>query len=157
MAKRGQAAMEYLMTYGWAILIVIIAIGALYALGVLNPATWSRDTAAGFGNIGIPSQGGWQLKSDGTFTVQLSNNVGSAINITAVTVTADGTTCSPVLVNNATVPSGTIATGADVTITADCGTKTSKEAYSAVTTIAYTNQKSGLEFGDQGTVTGKVV
>ena len=29
MKKRGQAAMEFLMTYGWAILIVLIAIGAL--------------------------------------------------------------------------------------------------------------------------------
>ena len=37
MQKRGQAAMEFLMTYGWAILVVIIAIGALAYFGVLNP------------------------------------------------------------------------------------------------------------------------
>ncbi|MEM2462974.1 MAG: hypothetical protein QXD71_02325 [Candidatus Pacearchaeota archaeon] len=35
--KKGQAAMEFLMTYGWAILIAIIAIAALIAFGVLNP------------------------------------------------------------------------------------------------------------------------
>ncbi|MEK6904168.1 MAG: hypothetical protein AABW87_01095 [Nanoarchaeota archaeon] len=35
--KRGQAALEFLMTYGWAILIVLIAIGALAYFGVLNP------------------------------------------------------------------------------------------------------------------------
>ncbi len=29
MIKKGQAAMEFLMTYGWAILVVLIAIGAL--------------------------------------------------------------------------------------------------------------------------------
>jgi uncharacterized protein (UPF0333 family) len=29
MQQRGQAAMEFLMTYGWAILVVLIAIGAL--------------------------------------------------------------------------------------------------------------------------------
>ncbi|MEM2089889.1 MAG: hypothetical protein QXL88_02250 [Candidatus Pacearchaeota archaeon] len=34
--KKGQAAMEFLMTYGWAILIAIIAIAALIAFGVLN-------------------------------------------------------------------------------------------------------------------------
>jgi len=34
--KKGQAAMEYLMTYGWAILIVIIVVAALYAMGVFN-------------------------------------------------------------------------------------------------------------------------
>ena len=35
--KRAQAAMEFLMTYGWAILVVLIAIGALAYFGVLNP------------------------------------------------------------------------------------------------------------------------
>ncbi len=36
--KRGQAAMEFLMTYGWALLVVLIAIGALAFFGVLNPS-----------------------------------------------------------------------------------------------------------------------
>ncbi|MFT4309756.1 MAG: hypothetical protein ACMXYL_04675 [Candidatus Woesearchaeota archaeon] len=34
--RKGQAAMEFLMTYGWAILIVVIAIAALAAFGVFN-------------------------------------------------------------------------------------------------------------------------
>jgi hypothetical protein len=33
---KGQAAMEYLMTYGWAILIVIAVVVALYAMGVFR-------------------------------------------------------------------------------------------------------------------------
>ncbi len=39
MLKKGkaQAAMEFLMTYGWAILVVLIVIGALAYFGVLNP------------------------------------------------------------------------------------------------------------------------
>jgi hypothetical protein len=36
-SKRGQAAMEFLMTYGWAILVVLVVIGALAYFGVLNP------------------------------------------------------------------------------------------------------------------------
>ena len=35
--KKGQAALEFLMTYGWAILVVMIVIGALAYFGVLNP------------------------------------------------------------------------------------------------------------------------
>ncbi|MBU0629255.1 MAG: hypothetical protein KKC75_08775 [Nanoarchaeota archaeon] len=35
--KRAQAAMEFLMTYGWAILVVIIAIAAISYFGVLKP------------------------------------------------------------------------------------------------------------------------
>ena len=36
--SRGQAAMEFLMTYGWAILVVLAAIAALAYFGVLSPA-----------------------------------------------------------------------------------------------------------------------
>ncbi len=35
--RKGQAAMEFLMTYGWAILVVLAAIGALAYFGVLSP------------------------------------------------------------------------------------------------------------------------
>ena len=34
---RSQSAMEYLMTYGWAILVIIIVIAVLFYIGVLNP------------------------------------------------------------------------------------------------------------------------
>lgn len=36
--KRAQAAMEFLLTYGWAILVVLVVIGALAYFGVLNPS-----------------------------------------------------------------------------------------------------------------------
>ncbi|MBW2967861.1 hypothetical protein KY362_05225 [Candidatus Woesearchaeota archaeon] len=35
--KKAQAAMEFLMTYGWAILVVLAAIAALAYFGVLSP------------------------------------------------------------------------------------------------------------------------
>ncbi len=39
MVKKAQAAMEFLMTYGWAILVVLVVIGALAYFGVLSPST----------------------------------------------------------------------------------------------------------------------
>jgi len=38
MGKRlkAQSAMEYLMTYGWAILIIAVVLGALFSLGVFS-------------------------------------------------------------------------------------------------------------------------
>ena len=42
--KRAQAAMEFLMTYGWALLVVLIAIGALAFFGVLNPSRFLPET-----------------------------------------------------------------------------------------------------------------
>ena len=37
---RSQSAMEYLMTYGWVILIIAIALTVLSALGVFNASNF---------------------------------------------------------------------------------------------------------------------
>jgi hypothetical protein len=34
---KSQAAMEYLMTYGWAILVIALSLVVLYSLGIMNP------------------------------------------------------------------------------------------------------------------------
>ncbi|MGC8586816.1 MAG: hypothetical protein ACP5K9_00810 [Candidatus Micrarchaeia archaeon] len=36
---KAQSAMEYLMTYGWAILIIAVVLGALFSLGVFSGAS----------------------------------------------------------------------------------------------------------------------
>ena len=40
--KRGQVAMEFLMTYGWAIIIILLAVAALWYLGVFKASITSR-------------------------------------------------------------------------------------------------------------------
>ena len=55
--KKGQAALEFLMTYGWAILVVLAAIAALAYFGVLNPSKFTPDTciaSSGTGCLGKP-------------------------------------------------------------------------------------------------------
>ncbi len=41
--KKGQAALEFLTTYGWAIMIVLVMIGALSYFGVTNPQRYIPD------------------------------------------------------------------------------------------------------------------
>ena len=41
--KRAQAALEFLTTYGWAILVVTIMIGALAYYGVINPKNLIKE------------------------------------------------------------------------------------------------------------------
>src|ERR1051325_8340737 len=41
--QKGQAAMEFLFTYGWAILAAIVAIGALAYFGVFSPGKLSSS------------------------------------------------------------------------------------------------------------------
>ena len=43
MNKKGQATMEFLITYGWAILVVLVAIVALVYFGVINPEKFNPN------------------------------------------------------------------------------------------------------------------
>ena len=44
---KSQSAMEYLMTYGWAILVIAVVLAALYSLGIFNPSTFAPKASAG--------------------------------------------------------------------------------------------------------------
>jgi len=46
-SSKAQSAMEYLMTYGWAILIIAVVLGALFQLGVFNPMTFAPKAPPG--------------------------------------------------------------------------------------------------------------
>src|SRR3989344_3033295 len=37
--KKAQTAMEYVLTYGWAVLIILFAISSLFYIGVFEPKT----------------------------------------------------------------------------------------------------------------------
>ena len=148
--KKAQSAMEYLMTYGWAILIVIIVAAALYALGIFNPATYTQSTAVGFQGFQVPT-GGWQFTSNGQLTLQLRNMAGSNIEITNVTATYAGRE----RYNDTTYQ---LSAGDTYTITisgfplANQGTP-----YSITVEITYTNLDTGLSgFRSSGTLTGTV-
>ena len=47
MAK-GQSALEYMMTYGWAILIIVIVAVILYSMGIFNPRASVTAGSSGF-------------------------------------------------------------------------------------------------------------
>jgi len=44
---KAQSAMEYLMTYGWAILIIAVVLAALFQLGVFNPMAFAPKAQPG--------------------------------------------------------------------------------------------------------------
>ena len=40
--EKGQAAIEFILTYGWILLVVVLAVGALLYFGFLSPETFSK-------------------------------------------------------------------------------------------------------------------
>jgi len=155
--------MEYLMTYGWAILIVIIVAAALYALGVFNPATYTGARSTGFANIGQPATGDWKISAaaaENQFQLNLKNNLGSRLYFTAASVKIGATDCTGEDFNDATydnVANITIGSGGEFTVEANCGTLQSGNSYTASVELTYDNLDSGLTgFKEIGTLTGTV-
>jgi hypothetical protein len=73
--------MEYLMTYGWAILIIAIALGVLFELGLFNPSSFVSTSCifpADFSCIFST------MYTNGTLIVNLEQSTSSPINITAI-------------------------------------------------------------------------
>ena len=53
--KRSQSALEYMMTYGWAILIIVIVAVILYSMGIFNPSSSITTTSVGFSPFVVSS------------------------------------------------------------------------------------------------------
>ncbi len=67
---KGQGALEYLMTYGWALLVIVVVGAALYGLGVLNPSTYAKSACTGFMYFNHMDH---KMTSEGNFTVRVNN------------------------------------------------------------------------------------
>lgn len=140
------------MTYGWAILVIVIIGGALYSFGIFNPMTWLGNSkrATGFSSIEVRD---WALRSDG-LTIVLGNKAGMAIVVTALNATRiDGgrgsctASYSQLLVDNdfAVLPPGTNGCAS--------GLRTGN-GYSLETEINFT--LAGSSHTQTGRITGKL-
>jgi hypothetical protein len=82
MKKRAQAAMEFLMTYGWAILVVLAAIGALAYFGVLSPDQFVNERCT----VGSDFQCNNELVQTDQATLSIINTQAEAITVNSITL-----------------------------------------------------------------------
>lgn len=83
MDKKGQAAMEFLMTYGWAILVVLVAIAALAYFGVIDQSKRTPEICLFEPGMDCIESAFVDADAD-TATFLLINNKGSTITIKAL-------------------------------------------------------------------------
>ena len=79
--KKAQGALEFLMTYGWAFLVILIMIGALAYFGVLSPTKFLPERCT-FGSQFVCKD--YLIGTNGiasNVTVKLQNNLGQAIYV----------------------------------------------------------------------------
>jgi hypothetical protein len=141
MYKKAQSALEFLMTYGWAILVVLAAIGALAYFGVLNPSNFLPDqctASTGVGCLGKP-----QITSTQIVFVVI-NGLGTSLILDS-TATDLPSSCSNIQFANkdgsSPAASKTIADGTEFRVIATCNTTGS---FKGTFGFNYTNSVSSL-------------
>jgi hypothetical protein len=81
---KGQSSVEFLMTYGWAILIIGVAMILLWQWGVFNPTGSVKFSSLGFWGV-VPADA--QYRSNGELVLSIRNEIVDAdINITEITI-----------------------------------------------------------------------
>jgi hypothetical protein len=144
--KRSQSALEYMMTYGWAILIIVIVAAVLYSFGIFSPSSSISATITGFSGLGSVQA---QCIGNQGLTIQLGNSAGYTIQIANISVSASGKTVSVLEQTN-------IAQGESKVfyISNVCPSPSSR--YSLRVTVSYTEpgQVFSGPYTSTGTITG---
>ena len=81
--------MEFLMTYGWALLVVLVAIGALAFFGVLNPGQFLPDQCLFFSGFSCLNPYA-TATTPATLSFSVQNGLGYPMNSLTIDVTPAG-------------------------------------------------------------------
>ena len=140
-SRASQAALEFLMTYGWAILVVLVAVGALAYFGVLSPDKFLPAKCTLQSGIACIDH-----KATATqLILRVQNSLGYDITVDAVKAfqcTALGS-------------QGTLANGAPATYTLTaCNNLGAK--YNGQVNITYTVTETGIQHNNVGQVTTRI-
>ena len=106
MQKKSQAALEFLTTYAWAFLVILVMIGALAYFGILNPSKILPDRCNFGTEIGCADYRIAYVTtgSDGTFGLRLKNSIGEPLILTSITVSSESSTAYSCTLSSPTLP-----------------------------------------------------
>lgn len=161
MTITGQGAIKYLRTYGWEILIVLIAGVLVWQMSIIgSPAQASGKS--GFSGFSEVTPLNWSLTPDpdagNTLTVVVYNNASLAVRLDGSDATMDVPGYG--LCNSATPDSVDVfwpATAQELTFE-NCIIDNPKlgDIYQVNVTIAYTNISSGARYKSNGVIWGSI-
>lgn len=149
--KKGQAAMEYLMTYVWAIIATITIIGILSYFGIFNPTQYSPSAA-----IVTPPfyANAWNVnKLNSQVNLELKNNGGEdyIIDTVSLSVEQGASNCNPSNPGVTIEPSETIVVSVKCNNMAVIG-----NLFKAGITILYRKENSNLDIISSGTIVSQI-
>jgi hypothetical protein len=115
--RKAQSAMEYLMTYGWAILIIAVVLGALFSLGVFSSGALLGTSCIALSGYLCSNP----VLHSGSFTATIGQATGSSWTSAYLLFVGYGSsapTSADFVGTNGMSVSGGISSGQSVTFTA---------------------------------------
>lgn len=172
LGSKGQGAMEYLMTYGWAILVVMIVGVVLWQLGVFGGAGGGVNRATGFTNLKPFDRSILYREGATNLTATFTNAAGTPLTVKNITATGD---CAYAVNDNdliltATADTNSFPVAGGDTFTLCCGagcnggavgtlvTKVKGDSFTVNILVHYTESVAGTTIArtDSGRLTGTV-
>ncbi len=138
-----QSAMEYLMTYGWAILIIAVVAGVLFESGFFNPGNGTSQFCqleSGF------SCANYYMYQNGLLTMSILQTTATPITVTAIGCNTNLTSIGTANV----VPPVTLQIGTNATFAVQCYSDRSQfsgqvsQLYSGHLQVNYTDITTGF-------------
>src|SRR3989344_5926955 len=126
--QKGQAALEYMMSYSWALVVIAIVVGVLIFMGILRAPV--AGICTGYENLGYADH---TMDSNGNFALYLSNGTGLAIKGISVAFSDE-------IGGTAATSASDVAAGNDFIIFGQTNIKKG-EQYRVTVTISYARGK----------------
>jgi hypothetical protein len=148
----GQAALDFLLTYGWALALVGIVVAVFFMFGIFDISNFMGSKAVGFSEVAVKD---WRMDTDGTFTIMLTSHSAHGINITNVSIAIENrTACINTKVGVLAIgqSSNRVSTASGAFNGQPAGT-----GYMAKVEIGFINMDSGFAQSSTGTLVGKVI
>ena len=142
MERRAQAALEFIMTYGWAILVVLVAIGALAYFGVLSPDKFLPAKCTLQAGIACLDHRATAV----ALTVNIQNSLGYDINLTEI--------AADQCVRDIVPSPSSVSNGGQASYTLVCTNSGSK--YNGNVNLSFTNMLTGIAHKNQGQITTRI-
>lgn len=138
-----QSALEYMMTYGWAILIIVIVAAVLYYMGIFNPNASSTVPfqATGFQNVPVING----IANSSALDIQIANELGTTIDLHNVSIQIGNTAYK-----NFTCLSNTLLAGESSYCYLQANF--SQQQIDASATITYTQLNNNLAYNSTGAI-----
>jgi hypothetical protein len=155
MAK-GQSALEYMMTYGWAILIIVIVAVILYSMGIFNPRASVTASSSGFSPFAVSAA---VCGSNGVLSVAFTTgglpNGATSAKITGMTLSSPSGLGSVSTTNTSALPSA-VASGSTFVANFSGATCTSGTSFSASGNLSYSVSTAAgkATYSATGTIAG---